>query len=231
MRSFSRYLLLSSIIAGVLAVFGLVSFSHKTTTYRASAQKVLATPPGRIKLMPLTVQASETPSAAEPTTTPVTQLAPTATPQPVPQKKSAPAPVVKKTAAVPAAVKPAIPAASCSGSLTQQFICLFNEYRNSRGLSKLSYDQALAQVALGHSTWMAQTGKFSHEGINGSHLGDRCRAVSIVCRGENLAMGINSAQQLLNMWKASPAHNAILLGKYTTMGLGISGNYITLLVN
>jgi uncharacterized protein YkwD len=130
----------------------------------------------------------------------------------------------------PITSRPAV-APGCSGSFTQEFMCLFNQYRASKGLGKVSYNQALAGVALKHSQWMDSTGIFSHEESDGSHLLDRCRAAGIVCRGENLAKGVSSAQNLLNMWVASPSHNKNLLGPYTTAGLGISGNYITLLLN
>lgn len=157
---------------------------------------------------PVTPPSTDTPKtpASSPASTPVTP--PATPPKPSPE-----------------------PAASCSGSFVNEFLCLLNGYRADKGLNKLSGNLALSNVALGHSEWMNSTGTFSHTGINGSRLGDRCRAAGITCRGENLAYNASSPQNLLDMWIASPGHNKILLGDYTITGLGISGAYITLLMN
>ncbi len=131
-----------------------------------------------------------------------------------------------------AAAKPTPPPTpSCGGSFSQQFYCLLNQYRASKNLGSISPNSGLAGVAMAHSQWMSSTGTFSHTGLNGSRMGDRCSAAGITCRGENLALGAKSAQNLLDMWKASPAHNRILLENFSIGGLGISGSYVTFLLN
>lgn len=175
-------------------------------------------------------QAAETPS---PQPAPPAPVAQTATP-----KVTAKAPA-KTTAAPKTAIKSVTPAAAtklgvpatCSGSYTTQFVCLLNKYRASKGLSALTYNSGLANVALKHSQWMQSTGIFSHEETDGSHLLQRCQRAGIICRGENLAKGASGPQNLLDLWIASPSHNAILLGHYSTIGLGIAGPYVTMLVN
>ncbi len=216
-----RWFLLSIAILGVFALvlFG-STFPPKVNSFTSF------TPPGRVVLAsfpaPVTPRGEETKSQAAtitqsttPTVTPQTSTAvkPTAAPKTTPTKASVP------------------PAPTCAGAFTQQFLCLLNQYRVSKGLAKLSFDSSLATVALKHSQWMNSTGTFSHEETDGSHLLDRCQAAGIICRGENLAKGATSAQNLLDMWKASSSHNANLIGSYKTMGLGISGGYITLLLN
>ncbi|HMQ01472.1 MAG TPA: CAP domain-containing protein, partial [Candidatus Doudnabacteria bacterium] len=115
--------------------------------------------------------------------------------------------------------------------LAQEFLCLFNQYRAQAGLGPISFNYSLTQVALGHSNWMNQTGSFSHEGINGSRLNDRCTAAGTTCRAENLAHNLLDAQKLLNSWVANPSHNRNLLGPYSIAGFGQAGSYVTLLLN
>ncbi|HMU06135.1 MAG TPA: CAP domain-containing protein [Saprospiraceae bacterium] len=122
-------------------------------------------------------------------------------------------------------------AAACYGTLSQEFICLLNEYRDSKGFGPVSSNNSLVQVAFSHSKWMNETGIFSHTGINGSRLSDRCAAAGIRCLAENLAHNILTAQQLLDSWKANPGHNKNLLGPYNTIGLGVFDKYVTLLMN
>ncbi|GEM_PF-1402201 len=119
----------------------------------------------------------------------------------------------------------------CRGTLSQEFQCLLNEYRESKGLASVSFDTGLAQVAKTHSEWMYESGIFSHTGINGSRLTERCAAAGIRCLAENLAHNILTAQKLLDSWKANPGHNKNLLGPYNTIGLGVFDKYVTLLMN
>jgi uncharacterized protein YkwD len=225
------------ILSLALLVIGGITASSLTTASRTIA--INSTPAGKINLMPLSsVQsvrasdvAAETPAAPAPE--PVAQAAAEPAPQPAskatPTRAPAPKPVVK---AATASVQPApAPTVTCSGGLAAEFLCLLNQYRASKGLGKLSGSSALSKVALGHSTWMSTTGIFSHVGIDGSRLGERCAAAGITCRGENLAHNIGTAKGLLDSWKASPGHNANLLGSYTTAGMGVYGGYTTLLFN
>ena len=214
------------LITGLFAVGFLITAAFTTSN---STVAVNNTPPGRIVLVPLTTQpvrASESfevapEQALEAPTEPMVEPAQVLT------KKSNPVMKVA-TSSVQAAPMPTV---TCSGTFANEFLCLLNQYRTSKGKGKLSGSSALSKVALTHSTWMASTGIFSHTGENNTRLGDRCKAAGISCRAENLAHNADSAQDLLNMWKASPSHNTNLLGNYSTAGLAISGSYITLLLN
>lgn len=128
-------------------------------------------------------------------------------------------------------ITPTPSSSSCSGRMAEEFLCLLNQYRDSKGKTKLGSSSALSSVALGHSTWMSNSGSFSHVGVNGSRLNERCSVAGITCRAENLAHNIGSAQQLLDLWKVSPSHNANLLGAYSTLGYGSYNSYITILFN
>ncbi len=155
------------------------------------------------------------------------QIAPDQKNTQTPPRQVEPAP---KVAGITASTKTETSPA-CSGTLSQAFLCLLNQYRAEKGFSKLTYNSSLNQVALGHSSWMNTTGNFSHTGINGSRMTDRCAAAGTTCLAENLAENILDAQKLLDSWKATQGHNKNLLGPYTIAGFGISGPYVTLLFN
>ncbi len=119
-------------------------------------------------------------------------------------------------------------AADCSqGSLQSQFLCLINQYRVSNGLNPLTENTTLDKVAADYSGYMALTGRFSHYMPNGETYEGRCAAAGISCHGENLAYGFTSAQNLFDLWKASPDHNANMLGQYSQIGIGFDGYYAT----
>jgi uncharacterized protein YkwD len=151
-------------------------------------------------------------------------------PKPIQKKKFA-ALAKPKTAAAPRASVASTPAQNCAGAFIDEFVCLLNQYRAKQGKGQLSYNSKLASVSLAHSAWMSTSGIFSHEEADGSHLVQRCAKAGIQCRAENLAHNSKSPKNLLDMWIASPGHNANLLGPYASVGLGISGPYITALWN
>lgn len=115
-------------------------------------------------------------------------------------------------------------------STSQQFLCLLNNYRVANNKPALSLGGTLNNVALGHSQWMNTNNKLSHTGENGSSFSQRCANAGTSCSAETVGIVPGpSAQNLLNAWKNSSAHNSILLGNYTYVGLGVSGDYATAL--
>lgn len=120
---------------------------------------------------------------------------------------------------------------TCQSGFDQEFLCLLNEYRASKGKGSLKLNSKLAAVAFTHSSWMNTAQMLSHVGDKSSRFTDRCELAGIKCSAENLALNASSAKNLLEMWQASGGHNINLLGPYTTIGLGISGDYITALFN
>lgn len=188
------------------------------------------------------VQPVQLPAPA-PAPAPLTSPAPTSEPAPA-QKTSpapAPAPVSKPRPAAygsnanpaPKAISnvasvPTLKFASCTEtSFSQKFLCLINNYRAENGKKALVYDGTLNKVAADYSAYMNSAHFFAHVAPDGSHYYERCAAAGTVCHGENLAMGFLSAQNLFDMWRSSPSHNANMLGPYSSMGLGISGDYAT----
>lgn len=153
---------------------------------------------------------------------------------PTPSRVSAPVqtPVVYSTdAPAPIAIVVPIPAGPSAGcevvDFNAQFLCLINKHRAENGKGALGMDASLSSVALSYSTWLSQGNPFGHVGANGSKFHERCAQVGTSCYGENIAMGFISAAHLFELWKASPGHNANMLGNYTVMGFGVVGNYAT----
>lgn len=223
-------------IGGLLVIFGIApiltsvvlatnhqNLSESTQTsvvFKPISQKNTASIPNIATNLPEPIIESE-PSAITP------QVAPPEEIQPAPPKVNLPQKTLNTAQAE--TVVPTIP--SCSGNLSQEFMCLLNNYRATKGLGKVSLNNSLSEVAVKHSAWMDTTGIFSHTGIDGSRLNERCAAAGIRCLAENLAEEIYTAGELLSAWSANPSHDKNLLGPYHTFGLGLSGSYVTLLLN
>lgn len=228
-----KFLVLLLTPALIFSLFGVLSINNGSTiSVHRSVIQAKPSPvvlPQRVSsVIPVETGVTSDSSVQTPevASTPAVSSAPNTSPK-------SPAPkITTSTTSVTPAPKPApAPAPSCSGSFSQEFLCLLNQYRASQGKGRLSYSSSLSSVALSYSSWMNSTGSFSHVGPNGERAWDRCAAAGTSCLAENLALGATSAQNLFNMWKNSAGHNANLLGSYSTIGLGVSGSYTTALFN
>lgn len=221
---FIAILLISISIIGVSAL--LASNSGPNVTQKGEINT--AKPKSKTASIPLSNSALEQPAAQE-----NPAIEPTPTPEPITETKA----VEKRTSPAatpkPQTVNTATTSATklCSGSLTTKFLCLLNEYRATKKLGTLTYSNSLASVATKHSSWMNSAQTLAHINAEGVRHDSRCELAGITCRAENLAQGISDAEELLSEWKKSGSHNVNLLGPYSTIGLGISGDYITLLFN
>jgi hypothetical protein len=97
------------------------------------------------------------------------------------------------------------------------FLSLINDYRLQNGLGALTVSTNLNRAAHWMSNDLGTNGYFSHT----DSLGRSPYARAIDCgypqgAGENLAAGStwSSAQSAFDAWKASPGHNANMLGQY-----------------
>lgn len=84
-------------------------------------------------------------------------------------------------------------------------IAAMNNYRASRGLLPVSPLKSLTPFAWKNSDLQANTGNVGHPAQNGMP--------------EIAFVGPTDVQSLINGWAHSPAHNAIMLGGYTKVGL------------
>jgi hypothetical protein len=107
----------------------------------------------------------------------------------------------------------------------KQLLILITQDRTRKGLGMLSMDSCMNKAAQGHSEWMDSTGNFSHTGQGGSSHSQRCAAAGCSCSAETIYSG-SGPSGCFNAWKNSPGHNAIMLGSYTKIGIGVeSGSY------
>lgn len=91
-------------------------------------------------------------------------------------------------------------------NLPGQCFSLINSYRQVNGLSDLKWSPALEECAEIRAEELTREWSHTRPG------GDPWYTVnSRIMRGENLAMGFTSAEDIVNSWIDSPAHNELLL--------------------
>jgi hypothetical protein len=109
----------------------------------------------------------------------------------------------------------------------RSLLCLTNAVRGRAGLNLLVEDARLKAAARGHSADMVARGYFSHTTPEGSTPSDRAQAAGYPGgAGENIAASSRgTAISVFSLWRASPGHNANLLGSYATSGLGVAPGF------
>ena len=96
-----------------------------------------------------------------------------------------------------------------------------NTYRVSQSLAPLSWDSTIAQVAFTHSENMATgTVPFGHEGFNDRYA-ELTALIGITAIAENVALGQQTAKQVVEGWINSDGHRKNIEGNYTKSGIGI----------
>ena len=108
-------------------------------------------------------------------------------------------------------------------SLRASVLKLLNGYRAERRLEALAQDRILASIAQNHCRDMVARGFFSHLDPDGNGPGERLTAAGVVWDfwAENIALGVMSAQDALDLWRRDAPHDAMLLNdRATRMGLG-----------
>jgi uncharacterized protein YkwD len=112
-------------------------------------------------------------------------------------------------------------------SYRQQLTALINQYRQGNGLAPLALDPCISNAAQAHSEWMNTTNTFNHIGNGGSTPQSRCQQAGCSCHAENIYNGIDQPSGAFQAWKASPGHNAAMLGAFSKIGIGVCGGWIT----
>ncbi len=132
-------------------------------------------------------------------------------------------------------------AAGCSGAdkgprkisskkAAQLVVCLVNQQRSKRGMSRLSYNGELARAARSHSKQMQKTDCFDHTCPGEAALTGRYqRADYLPCScswgvSENIGWGSGgkgSPRRIVKAWMGSPPHRANILGPYEHAGAGV----------
>lgn len=107
-------------------------------------------------------------------------------------------------------------------ALADEVLDVLNEYRVSLDLPPLEWHEDSEDLATGHSHYMAEKNKASHD-----HFIDR--ADFLKDRGaekvsENVAYGFKDAQSVVDAWLKSDGHRKAIEGNNTHTGIGIIRN-------
>jgi len=110
-----------------------------------------------------------------------------------------------------------------------EFLGLINDYREQNGLRPVILSDTLTVAAERHSEDMAEYGFFAHNTAQSSYYPDDAQPWDRMAaegydhntaKGENLAVGYETAAEAMQAWKTSPSHNAAMLdGNYRVMGV------------
>ena len=146
---------------------------------------------------------------------------------------STPTTPVKTPEVTPApTTTPTTPVDSSVSAYENQVLQLVNVERQKNGLSALTMDTALSNVARKKSEDMKAKNYFSHTSPTYGSPFDMMKqfGISYKAAGENIAMGQRTPQEVVTAWMNSPGHRAnILNANFTHLGVGYvaSGNYWT----
>ncbi|HXV44511.1 MAG TPA: CAP domain-containing protein [Anaerolineae bacterium] len=129
---------------------------------------------------------------------------------------------------VPAGIKLYLPLISRRlPTFEERLLDLINAERTARGLTALSADSTLMQVAEAHSRDMRNRDFFNHINPDGLGPGDRLDNAGYRWQrwGEIIGAAYATPQAMLNGWMNSPGHRANLLNpNFSEIGLGyVSG--------
>ena len=113
-------------------------------------------------------------------------------------------------------------------SVASKLLNLVNKARNENGLSSLTLNSSLSNVAQKKAEDMKNNNYFSHTSPTYGSPFDMIKSFGINYKtaGENIAMGQKTAEAVFNAWMNSSGHRANILNKnFTQMGIGYtSGN-------
>lgn len=120
-------------------------------------------------------------------------------------------------------------------SQVEELVGLINEYRTANGLNKVDLTANLTDAAMHRATESAYSDWNMTAYENGSkrHIRPNFEKASSIATeygitgnfGENYGRYFDTPAEILNGWKNSDAHNALLLnGSYTKAGIGIAAD-------
>ncbi|MFC8850855.1 CAP domain-containing protein, partial [Micromonospora sp. NPDC057141] len=174
-------------------------------------------------------------TSAGPPPSPSPSASPTsASPSPSPSRTAKPTPKPSRTTAASrsnqrssAPATPRVTAAPGVSAQAQEVVNLVNAERAKAGCSALKIDDKLMAAAQAHSQDQADNRKMSHDGSDGSDVGDRLDRVGYAWRayGENVAWNQQTPAAVMDAWMNSPGHRANILNcSFTEIGVGIASS-------
>ena len=125
----------------------------------------------------------------------------------------------------------AVPSEPTQDKVEDKVVALVNDERAKSGCDPLQTDPKLAQAAQDHSSDMAQRDYFDHTTPEGLTFADRIVNAGYPTPGaENIAVGQQNAEQVMDGWMNSDGHRANILNcelKSIGVGLAEDGMYWT----
>jgi uncharacterized protein YkwD/uncharacterized protein YraI len=103
------------------------------------------------------------------------------------------------------------------------FLGLINDHRAMSGLPPLSVSASLSSAAAYHSIDMAANGYLDHALLDGTSVPQNMANFGYdgSTHGENIAAGMASAGEAMQIWQGSAGHNANMLGgQFGAIGIG-----------
>ncbi|MFJ6929229.1 sigma-70 family RNA polymerase sigma factor [Streptomyces nigra] len=150
-----------------------------------------------------------------------------------PSKKTTPSPSAKKTEkATPTSQAPtrasrkaaSAPQQEAPSGTVGQVVALVNKERAAAGCGPLAEDSLLDKSAQAHSADMAARDFFDHTNPDGAGPGQRITAAGYrwSTYGENIAMGQQTPEAVMESWMNSPGHRANILNcSFKDIGVGV----------
>jgi uncharacterized YkwD family protein len=201
--------------------------TEQTTT--APAAKPVATKPAATApvVKPAALVATQPSKPAAPVVTQPSKPAAPVVTQPAP-KPAVTTPVATKPAPSTATTTPSNTTVSSSNLTYEQKVAeLVNIERQKAGLSALTFDQSVSNVARTKSKDMAANNYFAHQSPTYGSAGDMLTKFGIrwSAWGENIASGQRTPEAVVTAWMNSSGHRAnILSSNFSKIGVGYAVN-------
>lgn len=111
-----------------------------------------------------------------------------------------------------------------SKALIASLLSSHNRERSEAKLAPLSLDSKLTAAARVQADDMAEHGKMTHEGSDGSSPFDRIKKQDYKYSNaaENVAEGLPTVESVMKAWMESPHHKENILGKFTQVGIAMA---------
>ncbi len=213
------------VVAACVAGGGLWYFDTEpgTGTEETAASRTAGAPavdlsePSPVRTSP---SASKSPS---PSASPSKKATPSKSPRPTKKSVPAPRPSTPSTPSTRTASSTPQPQAAPTGDIAR-VIALVNKERSAAGCGPVSEDPLLDKAALGHSEDMDARDFFDHTNPDGADPGQRITAAGYTWStyGENIAMGQQTPEAVMESWMNSPGHRANILNcSFKDIGVGV----------
>ncbi|SCG62971.1 CAP domain-containing protein [Micromonospora humi] len=166
------------------------------------------------------------PPSASPTAVPTTvKPSPTKKATPRPSRTKAPSRQLERSSAPSNTGARTTSSGSGLSSELQQVVDIVNQERAKAGCKALTVNSKLTLAAQRHSQDQADHKKMSHDGSDGSDVGQRLDRVGYTWRayGENVAWNQQSPAAVMDAWMNSEGHRANILNcSFTQIGVGVA---------